>query len=155
MNDVILQQRSGLGLFPHIEIVVVVLFGPVSHSVGDRLGVRPEPGDRPQQASECERQEAKRVDRVLLRMMALLGDLLRQDVDQPEQDDDNDRHDADDEPRNDGRCRIERLAGKERRRCGCRSRERAKRAREPGRTTPSARHLGQSQSHLPLSRHRA
>ena len=56
------------------------------------------------------------MDRVLLRMMPLLGDLFGQDVNQPEQDDADDRNDANDDPGDDGRRRVERLTGEKR--CG-------------------------------------
>ena len=77
----------------------LVLVGAVGRLVADRLGVGPQPGDRPQQAAEHQRQQAQRVDRVGLRMVALVGDLLGQHVHQPEDDDDDDRHDDDDELR--------------------------------------------------------
>ena len=83
----------------HAEVIVVGLVGAVGEPVADRLGVGPEPGQRPQQAAEDQRQQAQRVDRLGLRMMPLVGDLLGHHVDDPEQRDDEDRHHDEDEPR--------------------------------------------------------
>ena len=101
-----------LRLLAHLDVVVVVLLGAVGEPVADRLGVRPQPRDRPQQAAEHQRQQAQRVDRVLLRMMPLLGALLRHHVHHPEQHDDNDRHDAEHQSRCSPRpCRAPRRTG--------------------------------------------
>jgi hypothetical protein len=75
-----------------------VLVGAVGHLVGDRLDVRPQPGDRPQQAAEHQRQQAQHLDGVALRVMALVGDFLRQHVHHPEQHDQADRYEDQHEP---------------------------------------------------------
>ena len=54
---------------------------------------------RPQQPPEDEREQAEHMDRLLLRMVALLRDLLRQHVHHPEERDQPDRHDKDDDHR--------------------------------------------------------
>ena len=71
--------------------VAIVRVGAVGHLVQHRFRVGPQPGERPQQAAEEQRQQAQRLDRVELRMAAFLGDLLRQDVHQPEHGDQHDR----------------------------------------------------------------
>ena len=57
--------------------VVGMFVGAVGQFVADRFGVRPEPGNRPEQPAEDERQQAQRLDRLELRMMPLVRDLLR------------------------------------------------------------------------------
>ena len=79
------------------------LVGAVRHLVHDRLRVGPEPGQRPEQSAEHQREQAQRADRFELRMMALVRDLLRKDVHHPEQDDEHHRHDEEDEERDEGR----------------------------------------------------
>ena len=80
-----------------VVFACVQLVGAVRHLVHDRLRVGPQPGDRPQQPAEHQRQQAQRADRLELRMVPLVGDLLRQDVHQPEQHDEHDRDDEDHE----------------------------------------------------------
>ena len=84
-----------------VPLVVVQLVGAVRHLVQHRLRVRPYPGKRPQEPAEHQRQQAQRADRLELRMVALVGDLLRQDVDQPEENNQRRRDDEDDEERQD------------------------------------------------------
>jgi hypothetical protein len=74
-----------------------MLVGAVRHLVHDRLRVRPEPRERPEQPAERERQQAERADRLELRMMSFVRDLLGKDVDHPEQDDQHNRYDEDHE----------------------------------------------------------
>ncbi len=77
--------------------VVLVLIRAVRHLVQHGLGVGPEPGDRPQHAAEHQRQQAQDLDRLRLRVVPLVRDLLRQDVHQPEEHDHGDRDDDDHE----------------------------------------------------------
>ena len=58
------QQLALALLLGHLVVVVVVLVGAVGDAVADRLGVGPQPGERPEQAAEHERQQAQRGDRV-------------------------------------------------------------------------------------------
>jgi hypothetical protein len=81
-----------VALLAALDEIILVLVRAVRHAVGDGTRVRPEPRERPQDAAEEQRQHAQRVDRVLLRVMALLGDLLREDVNDPEDHQDDDRH---------------------------------------------------------------
>jgi hypothetical protein len=67
--------------------------------VQHRFRVRPDPGDRPEQSAEHERQQTDDADRLELRVMPLVRNLLRQDVDHPEQHDQDDRHEEQDEDR--------------------------------------------------------
>ena len=78
---------------------VGMLVGAVGHLVHDRLRVGPDPRDRPEQAAEDQRQQAQRADRLELRMVPLVGDLLGQDVHHPEQ---HDEDDGDDEEHDEG-----------------------------------------------------
>ena len=58
-----LQQLALAVLLGHLVVVVVVLVGAVGDAVADGLGVGPEPGERPEQAAEHERQQAQGGDR--------------------------------------------------------------------------------------------
>ncbi len=78
----------------------------IGELVHDRLRVGPDPGQRPQQAAEDERQQAERANRLELRVVALVRDLLRQDVHHPEQGDEHDRHDEEDEEGDELRQRV-------------------------------------------------
>ena len=72
----------------------------------DRLRIGPDPGQRPQQAAEHERQQAQRTDGLELRVVPLVRDLLRQDVHHPEEGDEHDRHDEEDEDGDESRQRV-------------------------------------------------
>ena len=78
--------------------VVGTLVGAVRQLVAHGLRVRPQPGQRPEQPSEDERQQAQGLDRLELRMMPLVRDLLRKHVHHPEEDDEDDRDEEDHEP---------------------------------------------------------
>ena len=58
-----LAARGELALF---DVVVVVLLGAVGELVPDRTRVGPQPGDRPEQSAEHEREQAQDVDRILV-----------------------------------------------------------------------------------------
>src|SRR5450432_783419 len=87
MLDLRAQQPALLRLRAALYEIVIVLVGTERHPVANRTGIRPDPREWPEEPSEEQRQQAKRVDRVLLRMVALLGDLFGQDVHEPEDDD--------------------------------------------------------------------
>ncbi len=114
VRELVVQQLARLRLFAHLVEIVLVLFGAVRHLVGHRLRIRPQPGDRPEQTAEHQRQQAQHLDGVALRMMTLVGDLLRKDVNQPEQHDRADRDEDDDEPRKVLRRRVHHLRREER-----------------------------------------
>jgi hypothetical protein len=59
----------------------------VRHFVKDRLRIGPQPGNWPEETTKNERQQTERLNGLCLRMMALLGDLLRKDMNKPEDDD--------------------------------------------------------------------
>jgi hypothetical protein len=85
----------------------------VRELVQHRLRVGPQPGERPQQAPEKERQQTEHLDSVALRVMALVRDLLGQHMDHPEQDDEDDRHHDDHDQCENARHLVERLAFEE------------------------------------------
>ena len=100
----------------------------------------PQPRDRPEQAAEHEREQAQRLDRVALRVVALVRDLLGQDVDDPEQDDDDARDHEDHEQREPVGRGVEQVAGQEGRpgRGGGEQRRRTSRRAPAGRSAPGA-----------------
>ena len=134
VRELMLESLPAARLVGHLEVIVLVLVGAVGEPVAGRLGVGPQPGDRPQQAAEHQRQQAQRVDRVGLRMMPLVRDLLRHHVNDPEQHDGDDRHDARARPR---RCRRRR-----RRACRRRTSTRAPATRRRPGARPAARARG-------------
>ena len=71
-----LQQLAGACLGAQFSVVVLVFVGAISRTVGGRRGVSPEPGQRPLQAAEEKRQQAQHLDRLGLRVVALVRDLL-------------------------------------------------------------------------------
>jgi hypothetical protein len=93
---------------------VVVLLGAVHALVGHGLGVGPQPGQRPQHAAEDQGEQAQGLDRVALRVMLLVGDLLGQHVYQPEHRDHPERHHDQHHPGEHVGGSLERLAREER-----------------------------------------
>ena len=115
-------RRGALGLREAVLLEVVgMLVGAVGELVSDRLGVGPQPGDRPEQPAEGERQQAERPDRLELRVVPLVRDLLGQNVHQPEQHDQQDRHEEQDEDGDIARHRVLDFGGHQRRMGGRRN----------------------------------
>ncbi len=140
-------RRGALGLREAVLLEVVgMLVGAVGDLVSDRLRVRPQPGDRPEQPAEGERQQAERPDRLELRVVPLVGDLLGQHVHHPEQDDEQDRHEEQDEDGDIARHRVFDFGGHQRRlrrapeQARAPLRQRAGRRKRPARRDASARH---------------
>ncbi|HSS08028.1 MAG TPA: hypothetical protein VLK83_12925 [Rhodanobacteraceae bacterium] len=106
-----LAARGELALF---DVVVVVLLGSEGELVPDRTRVGPQPGDRPEQSAEHEREQAQDVNRILVGMVALCGDLLGQHVHDPEERDEGDRHHDEHEPGEPVGHRVQRFAMQER-----------------------------------------
>src|SRR5207244_10451026 len=73
--------------------------GTVSHLVQDRLGISPKPGQRPEQPAKAKREQAQALNRLGLRMPFLVGNLFRQNVDEPKNGDANNRRDDEHDPR--------------------------------------------------------
>ena len=112
-----IQQRAGARSFAGFVEEFFALVGAVGELVRDRLRVRPQPRDRPQQAAEYERQQAQRLDGLRLRMMPLVRNLLRHHVDDPEHGDADDRYEEQHDPRQHVCGRVEGFALEE---CGLR-----------------------------------
>jgi hypothetical protein len=64
MGDLVLQQLAGARLGDHFGVVVLVLVGAVGCAVGGGPRVGPQPGRRPRQAAEEQRQQAQHLDRL-------------------------------------------------------------------------------------------
>ena len=82
----------------------------VGHLVEHRLRIGPQPRQRPEHAAEHQRQQAQHLDRLRLRVLSLLGDLLREDVHQPEHGQHDERHDDQHHPGDAVGDGVERLA---------------------------------------------
>ena len=107
-----------------VRVVVRMLVGAVRHLVAGRLGIGPQPGDRPQQAAEHQRQQAERPDGLELRVMALVRDFLWHDVQEPEDHDPADRDDEEDEDGQEVRHLVFELRREQRGVCGGRKGQR-------------------------------
>ena len=77
--------RGGIRL-PGVFLVRHVLVSAIGELVDDRLRVRPDPRQRPQQAADDDRQQAERADGLEQGREALVRDLLRQDKHHPAED---------------------------------------------------------------------
>src|SRR4051794_23851451 len=82
----------------------------IRHFVQHGFRVCPEPGDGPEQPAEAEREEAEALDGMRLWVLLLLGDLFREDMDEPENGDPDHRRDDEHDPGDAVRDGIERLA---------------------------------------------
>src|SRR5205814_3772487 len=83
-GDLVVDELARFRPLARLVEIVLVLVGAVRELMPDGLRERPQPGDRPKQTTESERQQAQRVDGVALWMVALVRDFLRQHVHHPE-----------------------------------------------------------------------